>query len=354
MSFWDKQLINKDYNDDEEFTEIVNPVILPDDPYPLPNQYEWYMNPSIEELYAFINEHYNHNIEYSLKYSFEYFNWYKKDLIVCVKTNENIVGCIIGTIENLIIKNNEKQCVFINFLCTHKQLRKKRLSTILIKEITRQISKLNIYIAIYYSSSILHLPLTQSNIYYYFVNVPKIVETEFYDIPNTYKKCKIPIKTLTKYYHIPTIEHDMIPFTEEYILDALSLFINHFEKFTIHIDFNQYNIKQLLYQENIIYSYISTDKTEFISFYIVPIHTKKQILYNVMILYLISNNYELLFQKLYTIVKELDVDIISIYNIMDNNKIIDKYNFETGTTLYQYIYNFKYKQINPNENSIFF
>jgi glycylpeptide N-tetradecanoyltransferase len=364
MSFWDKQLIvhnnnnnneNENENENEnDYVEIEIPVILPDCPYKLPKYYEWYNTPSIEELYTFINEHYNKDILYSLRYSFEYLNWYKKDLIICVKTNENIVGCIIGTIENIIIQNKEKKCVFINFLCVHKKLRKKRLSTILIKEITRQISKLNIYIAMYYSSSKLHLPLVQSNIFYYFVNVPKVIKTDFYEIPNTYKRCKVPVKTLTKYYNISTIEHNMIPFTEEYIFDVLSLFNNYFEKFTIHIDFNKYNIKQLLYQENIIYSYISNDKTEFISFYLVPIQTNTELLYNVITLYLISNDYELLFKKLYTIVKELNFDIISIYNIMDNNKLIEKYNFEKGQMLYQYIYNFKHKELKPNENSIFF
>lgn len=351
MSFWNKQSVI--YNDNNEFTEIQKNIILPDTPYPLPNHYEWNFQLSNEEIYLFLKEHYNDN-NFSLLYSLEFINWYRKDIIVSVKTNNQIVGFIIGTIQPIIIKNNKKKCVFINFLCTHKQIRKKRLSTILIKEITRQISKLNIFIAMYCSQSKLHLPITQSNYYHYFVNVPKIIQNHFYDIPEQFNKTKIPIKTLSKYYHINTIEHNMIPFTEEHIPDVLSLFTNYFEKFTIHIDFEQYDITTLFYQENIIYSYISTDKTEFISFYLIPIQTKNEILYNIYTLYLISNDYQTLFQKLYTIVKELQFDMISIYNNMDNQQIINHYNFETGQTFYQYIYNFKYKQINSNENAVSF
>jgi len=351
MSFWDNQLVL--YDDNEDFTEIQNPVVLQDTPYILPKGYEWCI-PSVIELYNFLNNHYNNDIPFSLYYSLEFLDWYKKDIIIGVKSNNEMVGCIVGTIENIIIYEQCKECVFINFLCTHKKLRKKRLSTMLIKEITRQISKLNIYIAMYCSENKLHNPFVKSNYYHYFVNIPNIIDTEFYMIPNKYKRFKQPIKQLIQYYDIPCIEHNMIPFTEEYIPNVFELFKTYFEKFTIKLDFEKYDITRLLYRENVMYSYISKDCKDFISFYLIPIQTKNKKLYNVFTLYLITDDYETLFKKIYTIVKELDFDLISIYNNMDNEFIIDKYNFEMGQIFYQYIYNFKYKQIPSNLNSILF
>jgi glycylpeptide N-tetradecanoyltransferase len=69
--------------------------------------------------------------------------------------------------------------VEINFLCVHKKLRAKRLTPVLIKEITRRINLKGIFQATYTAGMRLPTPITTCNYVHRSLNPEKLVKIGF-------------------------------------------------------------------------------------------------------------------------------------------------------------------------------
>ena len=71
----------------------------------------------------------------------------------------------------------------VNFLCVHKKLRSKRLTPVLIKEVTRQCNLKGVFQALYTSGTLLPTPVSVCKYYHRCLNVPKLVNVRFTHVP---------------------------------------------------------------------------------------------------------------------------------------------------------------------------
>lgn len=99
--------------------------------------------------------------------------------------------------------NSELKVAEINFLCVHKKLRDKRLSPVLIKEITRRVNLTGIFQAVYTAGTVLPKPVAKCRYWHRSLNPKKLVNVGFSNLsrrmtlPRAIKLYKLPPAPLT-------------------------------------------------------------------------------------------------------------------------------------------------------------
>ena len=121
---------------------------------------------------------------FRFKYSIPFLRWalltpgYYKEWIVGVRVikNKKLVGFISGIPVTTVVIEKRMPMAEINFLCVNKKLRAKRLSPVLIKEVTRRINLKNIWQAVYTAGKYIPTPFAEALYYHRSLNVKKLIE----------------------------------------------------------------------------------------------------------------------------------------------------------------------------------
>ena len=92
----------------------------------------------------------------------------------------------------------------INYLCVHKKLRSKRLTPVLIKEVTRRVNLANVWQAIYTAGVVIPTPFGTSRYYHRNLNPTKLVDIGFSPLGRGQT-----ISRLVRHYAVPS--HPQIP-----------------------------------------------------------------------------------------------------------------------------------------------
>ena len=114
-----------------------------------------------------------------------------------------MVAFISGIPIQLRVRQNTISCSEVNFLCVHKKLRSKRLTPVLIKEITRRCYLEGIFQAVYTVGSLLPTPVSTCRYFHRALNWEKLFEVGFSPLPHGSTKqrqiirYKVPDKTST-------------------------------------------------------------------------------------------------------------------------------------------------------------
>ncbi|KAH0827058.1 N-myristoyl transferase [Lanmaoa asiatica] len=185
--------------------------------YPLPKDFEWSTldlnDPKqIKEVYDLLSLNYVEDDEaaFRFKYSAEFLEWalkppgyYKEWHIgVRVSSNKKLVAFISGVPMTLRVRQNVFRASEINYLCVHKKLRSKRLTPVLIKEVTRQVNLCGIAQAIYTVGLLLPTPVAtcrcvpfilapaitisrRCRYYHRLINVQKLIDVKFAYVPRS-------------------------------------------------------------------------------------------------------------------------------------------------------------------------
>ncbi|KAG6376461.1 N-myristoyl transferase [Boletus reticuloceps] len=168
------------------------------EPYPLPKDFEWSIldlnDPKqIKEVYDLLSLNYVEDDEaaFRFKYSAEFLEWalkppgYKKEwhIGVRVSSNKKLVAFISGVPITIRVRQNVFSASEINYLCVHKKLRSKRLTPVLIKEVTRQVNLCSIAQAIYTVGLLLPTPVATCRYYHRLINVQKLIDVKFAHVP---------------------------------------------------------------------------------------------------------------------------------------------------------------------------
>jgi len=103
---------------------------------------------------------------------------------VRVSKTKKLFAFISGIPVNVVIKGKEVKMAEINYLCVHKKLRTKRLSPVLIKEITRRVNLTGVWQALYTAGVVIPRPITTANYYHRSLNPKKLVEVGFSSLPS--------------------------------------------------------------------------------------------------------------------------------------------------------------------------
>lgn len=161
---------------------------------PLPAGFEWCTvdlndDNDAEQLYTLLKEHYVEDSEgiFRFEYSVGLIKWvlltpnYNKEWHVGLRNSKTkkLLGFISGTPCKVQVNSNAVKMAEINFLCVNKKLRTKRMTPMLIQEVTRRVNLTGIWSAIYTSGDTFPYPFTEANYFHRNLNPRKNIETGF-------------------------------------------------------------------------------------------------------------------------------------------------------------------------------
>ena len=173
------------------------------------------------------------------------------------------------------VRSNTIKCSEVNFLCIHKKLRSKRLTPVLIQEITRRCYVNGIFQAIYTGGIVLPKPVSSCRYFHRSLDWLKLNEVGFSPLPERttrerqLMKYKLPSSTSTK---------GLRPMHRRDVDDVLSLLERYLERFDMAPNFDREEVAHWLLHndkishEQVIWTYVVEDPstheiTDFFSFY---------------------------------------------------------------------------------------
>lgn len=110
--------------------------------------------------------------------------WDKKYHVgVRAKQSRKLVAFISAIPCRLRIRQNTVMCSEVNFLCVHKKLRGKRLTPVLIKEITRISNLDGVWQGLYTAGVVLPRPISTCRYFHRSINWQKLYECGFSPLP---------------------------------------------------------------------------------------------------------------------------------------------------------------------------
>jgi glycylpeptide N-tetradecanoyltransferase len=345
--FWKDQPIAVGTSSENKPIEIKKIDDINKLPYSLPDGYNWYTfnlndDKDLDELYNFLFNYYVNNPEATKKfhYSKKLLKWFLcnnkyNDLIIGVKYKNKLLATICGIPMTIRLFDKELEMIEINFLCIHNKLRNKRLSPVLIKEATRRTNLHNIWQAFYTTNIDLPNCLFYGTYYHRFINVPKLIDTQFIAKPD-----KISINGLSKIFKtIDNFTLNLRKLEEKDCINCCSKFNTFHSKFKIAPVFTVDEFKSHFIADKVIYSYVvekDGDITDFISFFDLSYQIKENTKYdNLKVAYgyyyfYFENTLEKLVENSILILKNEQFDLLNYLDQYDTNPIFDKLNFNKG------------------------
>lgn len=363
--FWNTQPVVQDQseiNEENKHTSIQEAVIRPE-PYKLLDGFEWcdvdVSDPNqLDELWSMLMEHYIQDKEahFRFAYSKETLLWalcppgYKSTYHVGIRVaSKRLVAFISGSPSTIVVEGNELSVVDINFLCSIRKLRSKRLAPVLIKEVTRRCNLDNISQAFYTAGNQLPGSFTKQSYFHRSLNPVHLANVGFCaPLSNAEKKLAFlpPNKRLR-----PMNIEDVVKVT---------LGLNSFlQKYVIHPKFTEEETSHwFLPKKNVVYSYVeetNNEITHFVSFYTIQsqVLTVQNTFINTAYAFYyfypqtnrtIHDSQELvsLFRNALSLAKEQNCDVFNCLSIMDNEDFFTELKFSEGDgALNFYLFNWR-------------
>ncbi|XP_059892600.1 glycylpeptide N-tetradecanoyltransferase 1-like [Gadus macrocephalus] len=372
--FWDSQPVPKLGGADG--TQI-GPITEPDglvrrEQYSLPPGFTWdTLDPTslsvLEELCVLLSENYIEEDDNTLRRQFnpEYLKWVLmppgwQAQWLCglrVSTNQKLVGFISAAPTNLRIHDTERMVAQVNFLCVHRKLRQKRMSPVLIRELTRRVQQQGVSQAVYTAPVVLPTPLATCRFWNRPLSPRKLMDVDYPGLRlNT--KLHLKLQRLPKLPKTPGLR----PLTLEDIPGAMNLLHTHFLESGLSPTFSpQEAVHWLLPREDVMDSYVveasdGTGLTDLVSFYTVstrvlnhPVHSH---LREARLLYCVTTATEPvdLVEDTLVLAKAKGLDLFSVLDVMGNSCFLEKLKFVPSKDyLHYYLYNWACPTIHPDK-----
>ena len=259
------------------------------EPYTLPEGFEWKdldlsISSDVDKLYEFLKSNYigDESHLFGTDYSKEWLKWYlsppemNKDWLISVvkedkiKKKKKMIGFISAIPTKIMINNTEIIMAKVDFLCVKKEFRNRRLTPVLIQEITRRINLKNIWQGIYKTFAFVPKCFTKSEYYYRSINLKKLLDAQYTYLPNS----KMSVGNAIKKYELPDepIISGFRKMEEKDIEQIYNLILEKNKKYKVYEILNKKDIEHwLLPRNNIVYTYVLEDEehkiTDFCSFY---------------------------------------------------------------------------------------
>jgi glycylpeptide N-tetradecanoyltransferase len=376
--FWDTQPVPRIGGDSFQAADsgpidpIKTPADVRDDPYALPDAFEWcscdvMSDEEATEIYFLLNENYVEDDDsmFRFDYSIEFLRWALTPpgylqllhLGVRVKTSKKLVGFITGIPAKISIHDQCVNMVEINFLCVHKKLRSKRLAPVLIKEITRRVNKQDVWQAVYTAGVVLPRPVSECRYYHRSLNPKKLIDVGF-----SHLGPRMTMARTIKLYKVPDSPQlsgmrQMEPKDVPRVFELVSGYLN---KFALHPKFKEDELGHwMLPRKDVIYAYVRENDsgvvTDVVSFYSLPssiLNNEKYVLLKAAYSYWTVATtvplHELMYDAL-IFARQHDFDVFNALNLMENESFLKELKFGIGDGFLQYyVYNWKCPKIAPS------
>jgi|EP00927_Polykrikos_kofoidii_P025390 glycylpeptide N-tetradecanoyltransferase len=378
--FWDTQPVpsmGSEYSQDSKPIDEVKggPNEVRAEPYPLPDQFEWCTcniddDGEAQEIYTLLSENYVEDDDsmFRFDYSVPFLKWALKPpgflrhwhLGVRVKSaqgNGKLVGFITGIPAHIQVCDPIVKMAEINFLCVHKKLRSKRLTPVLIKEITRRVNRENIWQAVYTGGVVLPRPVSECRYWHRSLNPKKLIDVGFSHLgPRMTMTRTIKLHKVPDQPQLPGMRM-MREDDSQRVFELVSAYL---KKFPLHPEFDREELAHwIVPRPGVVYSYVREDAQGVIqdvcSFYSLPSsilgNDKYDTLKAAYSYWNVATSvplHELMGDAL-IFAKQQDFDVFNALDVMDNEEFLKPLKFGIGDGFLQYyLYNWSCPKIEPN------
>lgn len=265
-----------------------------DTPEPLVDGFVWTDldlndNAEMNELYDLLFNHYVEDTDGSFRfnYSIPFLNWalkppgWRKEWHVGVRTKTGeegkkgkLVAFISAVPAKLDVRKNELEIVEINFLSIHRKLRAKRLTPVLIKEITRRCYRIGIYQALYTAGALLPTPVSTCRYFHRSLDWRHLYKNKFSALPpRTTEQQQIRKYFLTS----TTSTKGLRPMKSSDVPAVSELLRRYLARFQLSQHFTNDELEHCLVSsaaKDVVWSYVVEDKgniTDFFSYYVLEV-----------------------------------------------------------------------------------
>ncbi|CAK6971029.1 glycylpeptide N-tetradecanoyltransferase 2-like [Scomber scombrus] len=372
--FWDTQPVPKLGDSITTHGQIVvAEASVRKEPYSLPQGFSWdtldLTSPTVlQELCTLLNNNYMEDDDNTIRFDFsvEYLQWVLQPpnwlaewhCGVRVDTNKKLVGFIAAVPADVRIYETEKRMVQVKLLCVHKKLRLKRMTPVLIRELTRRVNQQDFYQAVYTAPLLLPTPLSSCRYWHRPLNLRKLMEVNYPGL-----RQDMTLQRALKFHRLPEVTKTshLRPMTKEDVKGIHSLLQENLSKYKLSSILSLMEVEHLLLpRENAIDTYVVEGDdgtlTDVVSFYSIsskvlnhPVHTKLTAAYLLYIAPTATNLVDLM-EDMLVLAKSNGVDIFIALDVMDNRSFLDKLKFSiSDKCLHYYLYNWMCPNMSPEE-----
>jgi glycylpeptide N-tetradecanoyltransferase len=344
--FWDKKPVTRSEKiipaSEQIFSDLKEvPTYNKQEPLRLPTGMSWGEGFEGDEEYVkdvsdFLSLHHSVGLSNSFKvnYTPEYVKWVlgKEPYMITIRSDKNnaICGTICGSIESMTVFDKTELFVVVKFICAHPLYHKKNIAQILIDEMTRRGVLAGYQMGSFVTDRCVPTPVTTMRCYRRPINYTNLYESGFTNMGKKFEEDKqqfeISDDQPSNYKKIMT----------EDLEDVHNLYCKYMTKFNIHTSYTKNQIGDLLLNIPFVESYTIRDENDkiidFVSYYKVN-YTYKENIINTSNLFLHScNDTDLLntFEDLFKIMKQDNVDIFNVMDIMEVGSVILSKIYEDG------------------------
>ncbi|KAI9807852.1 MAG: glycylpeptide N-tetradecanoyltransferase [Sarcosagium campestre] len=386
--FWQTQPVPR-FDDKPQAAEgpikIIDPAEVSKEPSPLVEGFEWVTmdltdKSQLVEVYTLLNGHYveDDGAMFRFSYSVSFLNWalkapgWRKEWHVGVRAvqSRKLVAFISGIPMDLRVREKTLRCSEINFLCIHKKLRAKRLTPVLIKEITRRCNEVGIWQAIYTAGVILPKPVSSCRYFHRSIDWLKLNEINFSPLPHGSTKARQISK-----YHLPnhTATAGLRPMRRGDVDVVLDLLTRYLARFDMAPVFTREEVEHWLVHEEgaeseqVVWTYVVEEPeshriTDFFSFYALNSsvigNDKHDFVLAAYLFYYASETafngegttdrralkarLNALIEDALILAKEFNFDVFNALTLLDNPLFLEQQKFGPGDgQLHYYLYNYR-------------
>ncbi|KAM6897016.1 glycylpeptide N-tetradecanoyltransferase 2-like [Xenentodon cancila] len=372
--FWDTQPVPKL---DESITAhgpiAESETCIRNEPYSLPQGFSWdsldlSSPPVLRELCSFLNENYTEEDDNTVRFDFslEYLQWvlqppnwlFHWHCGVRVDTSKKLVGFITAVPAEIRIYEMKKQVVQVKFLCVHKKLRLKRMTPVLIRELTRRVNQQGIYQAVYTAGTVLPTPLSSSSEWHRPLNTRKLMEVNYPGLRQNMNR-----QRALKFNRLPEVTkvQGLRPMTKDDVGLIHTLLQKNLSELHLSNLLSPQDVEHwLLPRENVIDTYVVEGGdgalTDVVSFYSVssrvlnhPVHTGLRAAHLLCIACTATEMGELMEDTL-ILAKSKGFDIFSALDVTDNMNFLERLKFTvSGRSVHYYLYNWMCPRMSPDK-----
>ncbi|CAM1504682.1 Fc.00g022730.m01.CDS01 [Cosmosporella sp. VM-42] len=386
--FWQTQPVPRFGEEDKKEEgplKLQTVADVPKEPQAMYEGFEWVTmdltnDDEIKEVYELLNGHYVEDDEamFRFNYSPSILRWammppgWKKEYHVGVRvtTSRKLVAFISAIPVNLRVRNKTIVCSEVNFLSIHKKLRGKRLTPVLIKEITRRSNLNEIWQGLYTAGVVLPKPVSTCRYFHRALNWQKLYECGFSPLPPNSK----PQYQVRKYALPENTSTKGLREMKEADIDAV---MNLLKRYTGRYDMVPEFSKEEAYHwlvpkiepsgEQVVWTYVVEDAdgkiTDFFSFYNIESSVIGNSKHNVIkVAYLFYYGTEVGLQEPFDkkalktrlnelvhdaliLAKRFKFDVFNALSLMDNGLFLEQQKFGGGDgQLHYYLFNYR---LNP-------
>ncbi|KAL3051476.1 hypothetical protein OYC64_001677 [Pagothenia borchgrevinki] len=343
------------------------------EPYSLPQGFSWdtldLSNPSVlKELCTLLNENYMEEDDNTMRFEFssDYLQWALQPpnwlaqwhCGVRVDSNKKLVGFIAALPADVRIYETEKRMVQVKFLCVHKKLRLKRMTPVLIRELTRRVNQQGVFQAVYTAALVLPTPLSSCRYWHRPLNLRKLMELSYPGL-----KQNMSLQRAVKFNRLPDVTKTpgLRRMTEEDAAGVHSLLQANLGKFHLSPMLSLQEVEHwLLPRENVIDTYVVQGDdgtlTDMVSFYSVsyrvlnhPVHTDLRAAHLLCVTSTATDPVDLMEDTL-VLAQTKGFDIFFALDVMDNQSFLENLKFSiSDKSLHYYLYNWMCPTMSPDK-----